>query len=163
MLGVECAAMSVIAFPARSVDLKSEDARAQRISPEFQLSVFVIFTSTVGTLKALEKAGELARPLGAGIVVVAAQVVPYPLPLDRPPVPFEFVFRRFGEMVRQIPEKTQILAYLCRDQLEALNQVLDPSFPVLIAIKRRWWPTREQRLARKLRRAGYDVISVETE
>jgi len=154
--------MSVKGFPARPVSIRA-DVEPLRISPEIQLSVFVIFTSTDQTLKVLQKAGELARPLGARIVVLAAQVVPYALPLDRPPVPFEFIIRRFGQMAGQFPENTQVIAYLCRDPLSALKQLLDPNCPVLIGVRKRWWPTREERLARSLSRAGYDVMAVETE
>ena len=153
--------MSTTANPRKSAD--STDDELLPISPECGLAVFVVFTSVNWTLKALEKAREIARPVGAKIVVVAVQVVPYPLPLDEPPVPMEFVIRRFEEKVGEFPEKTHISAYLCRDLMEAFKRILIPGCPVVIATQERWWPTRNQRLARKLRRAGYDVISVKTE
>jgi hypothetical protein len=155
--------MSTIADSDKAACIKGEDAELQRIGAAFHLSVFVLFTSTNQTLKALEKARELARPFGAGILVVAAQVVPYPLPLDRPLVPFEFVVRRFKEMAERFPENTRVFVYLCRDLLEALKQILTPNSLVVIGIRKRVWPTREERLARKLRRAGHDVVLVEAE
>ena len=111
----------------------------------------------------MEKAREIARPLGANVVVVAVQVVPYPLPLDRPPVPMEFVVRRFQERASEFSGRTLVSAYLCRDPLVALKQILNPNCPVVMGIRKKWWPTRDERLARKLRRAGYEIILVETE
>jgi hypothetical protein len=140
----------------RAIDLRV-------VSPGFRLPVFVIFTSINRTLKALEKANQLAKPLQTGIVILAIQMVPYSLPLDEPPVPFEFVVRRLEEMADQFPEKTKISAYLCRDPMEALKSVLKHNCPVVMGIRKRWWPTRDERLARKLRHAGYDVILVEME
>ena len=50
------------------------------------LNIAVIFTSVESTLAALKEAGNLANHLGARIMLVVPQVVPYPLPLDGPPV-----------------------------------------------------------------------------
>lgn len=49
-----------------------------------KLEVTVIFTTTPGTLAALRLAGQYARDLGGGISILVVQVVPYPLPLERP-------------------------------------------------------------------------------
>jgi len=141
----------------------SREDELSPISPESGLAVFVVFTSINWTIKALEKAREIARPVGAKIIVVAVQVVPYPLPLDEPPVPMEFVIRRFEEKIDEFPERTQISPYLCRDLMEAFKRILNPRCPIVIGMQERWWPTRNQRLARKLRRAGYNVITAKTE
>jgi hypothetical protein len=139
------------------------DDGSLRISPESHISVVIIFTSTELTMKALEKAKELAKSLGAKIAVVAAQIVPFPAPLDQPPVRFEFVIRQFEEATRNYEEIIHIFPYVCRDQFEAYKRILNRNSPVVIGIKRRWWPTREERLALKLQRAGYQIIPVKTE
>ena len=133
------------------------------VHPKTGSSVFFVFTSMDWTLKAVEKACEMAKPLGAKIVVAAVQVVPYPLPLDEPPVETEFVTRRFQEKASEFSEKIRVEIYLCRDPLEALKRILTPNCPVVMGIKKKWWPTRDERLARILRRAGYDITLVETE
>ena len=147
-------------YPIRAHAVETE---IQDIFPEPETAVYVIFTSIGWTLKALEKAREIARPLKASIEVVAVQVVPFPLPLDKPPVPMEFVIRRFEERAEEFPEKTEISAYLCRDQMVALKRVLNRNCPVIMGIRKKIWPTRDKRLAWKLRRSGYQVIIVETE
>ncbi len=131
--------------------------------PGFRSPVYIIFTSIDRTLKALEKASQLANPLRTRIEILAVQTVPYALPLDEPPVPFEFLVRRLEEMADQFPEHTRISTYLCRDSFEALKRILDGNCPVVMGIRKRWLPTFDERLARKLRRAGFNVILVETE
>ena len=66
-------------------------------------------------------------------------------------------------MAAQFPVQIKISAYLCRDPLEALKRILNRNCPVVMGVRKRWWPTRDERVARKLRRAGYNVILVETE
>jgi hypothetical protein len=133
------------------------------LSPKPEKSVTVIFTSINPNIAALEKAAELAKPLNASVIVVAVQVVPYALPLDRPPVPMEFVTRRLEEMATQVPGKVRVFAYLCRDPREALKRILTSDGPVVMGIRKRWWPNPDERLARTLRRAGYDMILVNQE
>jgi hypothetical protein len=136
---------------------------SMRSEPE--LAVFVLFTSIDRTLKALEKAREIAGPLGADIEVVAVQAVPFPLQLDTPLVPMKHIVRHLQEKIADLPygSKTRVSLYLCRDPIIALKRILNPVFPVVICMRERWWPTRDQRLARKLRRKGYDVVFVKTE
>jgi hypothetical protein len=43
--------------------------------------------------------------------------------------------------------------YVCRDRWHMLASVLRPHSLVVIGVPRRWWPTREERVARKLRRS----------
>ena len=135
----------------------------EAIGSALRLPVFVIFTSVNPTLKALGKAGQLAALLQTSIEVLVVQVVPYLLPLDEPPVRSEFIANRFEEMAGPFPEKTTISTYLCRDPMQAMEHVLQHDCWIVMGVKKWWWPTRDERLARKLRHAGYNVILVETE
>jgi hypothetical protein len=140
-----------------------EDATRPQGASTARPSVYVVFTSVDWTLKALEKARELASPVGAGVVVVAVRVVPFPLPLDQPPVPMEFVIRRFEEKANEFPDQIKVAAYLCRDPLEALKHILNRHSSVVIGTRNKWWPSRDKRLAGKLRRAGFNIILVQSE
>src|SRR4051812_46801530 len=60
-----------------------------------RLNIAVIFTSVESTLAALRQAGRLAASLGARITLLVPQVVPYPLPLESPPVLLDWNERRF--------------------------------------------------------------------
>lgn len=130
---------------------------------EPRLNIAVVFTSVPETLAALRRAGALASRLNARITLVVPQVVPYPCPLASPPVLLDFSERRFRVIAGASPVETTVQLYLCRDQWEALRLVLQPRSLVVVGGRKRWWPTREKRLAWKLRRAGHEVILTETE
>jgi hypothetical protein len=151
----------MITTKSNSIETIHKDELRQSDS-DAKLSITVVFTSTKRTLIALEKASELAKDIRANIIVVAAQAVPFPVPLDRPPVPFDYVITQFASSVRD-QDDVRIVPYLCRDQLEAYKQILHRNSPIVFGIKKRWWPTREERLARKLQRAGFHIVLVETE
>ena len=54
------------------------------------LQVYVVFTDLEATKAALEAASHLARDLSGWLVLLFAKVVPYPLPLEAPPVASAF-------------------------------------------------------------------------
>jgi hypothetical protein len=145
------------------VGIKAEMNKRNASIPNCSRSVFVLFTSANPTLKALESAHNLSKTLCRPIVVLATPVVPYPLPLEEPQVPFNFTIRHFAETAEQFSENISVVVYHCRDRMEALKRVLPPDSPILVGIKKRWWPTCDERLARDLQRAGYSVTLVETE
>ncbi len=131
---------------------------------ERRLNISVVFTTVESTLAALKEAGTLASSLGARITLLVPQVVPYPLPLETPPVLVEFNEKRFRVIANQSEVETGVQIYLCRDRVQTLTSVLKPgSIVVLGGRKRFWWPTRDQVLARDLRRAGHEVIFKEAE
>jgi len=122
------------------------------------LRVNVVFTSVEETLAAVRAAASLAANLRAIIVVVVPQVVPYPAALDMPPVSSAYLFRRLRAVAAESRIETHIRIYICRDRRAALAAALRPSSLVVLAGRRRWWPTREQRLASELTRLGHHVL-----
>ena len=130
---------------------------------ESRLNISVIYTGVESTLAALKHAGELASSLGARITLVATQLVPYPLPLRSPAVSPDFNEQRFRVIAGQSRVETNVMVYLCRDRVETLKDILRPRSLVVIGGSKGWWPTHEQRLASKLRRAGHEVVFSEME
>jgi hypothetical protein len=128
-----------------------------------RLNISVLFTSVEATLAALRTAGGLAERLGARLTLLVPQAVPYPLPLESPPVLLDWNEHRFTVIARQSPVETTVRIYLCRDRMEALDAVLPPRSIVVVGWRRGWWPTAEKRLARSLRRCGHEVILAQTE
>lgn len=122
------------------------------------LNVHVIFTNAESTRTALRAAGKLARDLGARVTVLVAQVVPYPLPLERPPVAIQFTEQALLRMVSEEEVETAIEVRLCRDSEETIREALAPESVVVMSRRRRWWPIREWMLAWRLRRDGHHVI-----
>lgn len=144
--------------------LKPSGARpAWRATSETEprLHVAVIFTSTDSTLLALRKAAELASRLGTRISLLVPQVVPYPLPLESPPVLLDWNERRFQVIAEESPVETTVQIFLCRNRLETLKAALRSRSLVVIGGRKRWWPNSERRLARSLRANGHEVIFTE--
>ena len=146
-------------------------AKPSRLSPEQQsvdhegqrLNISVIFTSETGTSAALKTAASLANRLGGRITLVVPEVVSYRLPLNQPPVSREWNEQRLRRLASQTTVETVVRFYLCRDRDETLSKVLKPHSLVVVGGKKRWWPTFESRLARRLRKFGHEVILTETE
>jgi hypothetical protein len=111
----------------------------------------------------LKEAGNLANSLGARITLVVPQMVPHPLLLESPPVLVDFNENRFRVMASKSPVETRVHIYLCRDRFDALTSVLKAGSIVVLGGRKRWWPTKDETLARQLRRAGYEVLFKETE
>jgi hypothetical protein len=126
-----------------------------------RLEITVIFTSLRPTLRAMRRAADLARRLGARIALVVPQVVPYPLPLASPPVLLKFNEHRFFAFAKESHVETTVRIYLCRDRAECVADMLRPHSIVFVGGQKRWWPTAESRLAKKLQRADHEVVFVE--
>ena len=129
------------------------------------LEVVVIYTGVKQTLAALRTAGGLARGLNARIRLIVPQVVPYPAPLEEPPVQKSFAERRFRTLAEEAAIETKIDIWLCRNREAVLSEHLKPrSVVVIAAARQRWWrPSRERRLARILRRQMHQVVLVDSD
>jgi hypothetical protein len=126
--------------------------------PDSRLNISVVFTSIGLTLAALREAGKLASCLGAGILLLVPQVVPYPLPLESPPILLDWNESRFRDIADGTGVETLVRIYLCRDRLQAVRAVLSAGSIVVVGCQKSWWPTSEKRLARQLRQSGHAVI-----
>jgi len=144
-----------------SIDLHAGSVERPR-DTESRLEIFVVFTTLELTAAALKRASALACNLGARIVILAARVVPYPLALTTPPVQPSFDERRLRRIAAECSVETTVILCMCRDLWQSLTLALTPNALVVLGVRKRWWPTRETGLARKLRRAGYKVVVVET-
>ena len=141
-----------------------EPAWLQAEENQQRLNICVVFTSAESTLAAMRKAGALAGRLGARITLLAMQVVPFPRPLESPPVLLDWNEHRFRAIAKESPVETVVRIYLCRDSIETLKGALGPKSVVVIGCTKSRWPfTADKRLARELRRAGHEVIIAETE
>jgi hypothetical protein len=146
------------AFSPREFVLKTPLISAAPSERDSGLDVHVIFTSFPRTRTALAAAASLAAGLQARVTILAAQVVPYPLPLEEPPVAIEFTERKLWQMAAEQQSGAAVAIYLCRDREATIRQVLRPESVVVIGGRKWWWPTEERHLTKILRRDGHRVI-----
>lgn len=124
-----------------------------------QSVVYVIATSLEGTRAALAAGIPLARGSRARLVVLVPQIVPYPVPLDRPVDSPDFVVERYRDLVRDQGLDAEIRVCLCRHADDVLWQALPAKATVVVGGSAgRWRSSHEERLARRLTHLGYQVV-----
>jgi len=129
--------------------------------PSHELSVCVPYTSSEMTSVALKAVVTLTRNLGSHVSLIAVQVVPFPLPLDRPAISRRFFEQKLKALASNsvTPVKAQVV--IARDRDAALDRAIAPGSLVVLATRKRWWPTPQVKLARLLASAGHSVALVE--
>jgi hypothetical protein len=132
----------------------------RKTSPDEPLNVFVPFTTERETVAALRRATSLSRDLKARIEMIVPEVVPYPLPLDRPPVVLWILEDRYRLILEHSGVDAGIQIYLCREPREAIGGALKPRSLVVVGARRRIWPTRESHLCTWLGSQGHCVVVV---
>ena len=121
------------------------------------LWIVVPYTTPELTRAALRHAG-VCTDLAVHVCLVDIQVVPFPCPLSQPPVSTKFAETRLQVLLKEsgLPGKAAVL--YSRDWFETFTKVLEPGSLVVLATNKRWWKTREEKLARKLMKAGHHVM-----
>jgi len=123
-----------------------------------KLDLVVPFTTFRQTRAALDEAGRLAPGLNADVRLVKIQVIPYPLQLNETPVYLGFLRRQLDHLRAGTAARSEL--HFAREFEPALRDTLSNESVVVLAGKRRPWPTRIERLATSLRQEGYPVILV---
>jgi len=144
-------------FVARQTGYEEIDQRRPSDITTGVLWVVIPYTTPELTRTALRHAG-VCSDLDVHVALVDIQVVPFPCPLDQPPINKEFSERRLEMRFKEsgLPGKAVVL--YTRDRLEGFRRLLEPGSLVILASKNRWWPTREEKLARTLTEAGHQVM-----
>jgi hypothetical protein len=131
-------------------------AAAPHIATEV-LWIVVPFTTPELTRAALRHSA-VCSDLDVQICLVDVQVVPFPRPFDDPPINRKFSEHRLHELFKETGFPGQTTVLYARDRLEGYRRILEPKSLVVLATKKRWWPTREWRLARALSKGGHQVL-----
>ena len=120
------------------------------------LDIVVPFTTRPLTRAALTAAGRLSAGLLPLIRMVRTQIVPFPLQLEAAPVSTTVLRRQLVPLAEEFGAHLQIC--FTRDNREGLLHTLAKDSVVVIAARRRWWKSREERLAIWLRQRGWTVV-----
>lgn len=125
--------------------------------------VIVVFTNTAEAVAALRTAAHLSANSGIRPQVLMLYDVPYTLPLEGRALPEGFYEEQLRAVKWDFPEGVSLRICLCRSPRQMLRHIHPSDALIVIGGKRHWWPTRESRLARRLRKDGYKVVLVDRE
>lgn len=126
------------------------------------LPVHVMATTVEGTREALAAAGVFASAVHSRVYVIAQGIAPAIAEVESP----TGLLRGFVQAIRDLPEAAsagaEVLPCFFRRPADLL--VLLPRGAVVFVGggSRRWWPTREQRLAHEFSRIGCRVVFIDT-
>ncbi|HLH29565.1 MAG TPA: hypothetical protein VKY31_00075 [Terriglobia bacterium] len=137
------------------------DSRAQSLNLA-DLQVVIPHRSPEQTRSALKYAASLAADLNVRLRLIDVHVVPYGIPLDAPTVSPKHLTRKIRQLAQEsdLPISAEVI--YARDWEQGFRRALAPGSLVLMAMKRSWWPTKDKRLAARLRQQGHQVIWVES-
>src|SRR5262245_60342487 len=146
-----------VEFHAGPVTYRELDRRPPSETRTGVLWAVIPYTTQELTRAALRHAG-VCSDLNVHVLLVDIQVVPFHCPVDHPPINKEFSEQRLRDLLDQsdLPGKTEI-SY-ARDWFEGFRRVLEPESLVILAAKKHWWRTREEKLAHRLVKAGHQVL-----
>ena len=124
---------------------------------EGSFEIVVPYTDLKITPKVVEKAAALAKGLNAVLKLVAVYVAPYPADLSCPTSVTEHLISRLTESAEKTTLPASVHLVVARDRDAGFAHALRPASAILLGSPRRLWRTREEKLARKLARAGHHV------
>jgi hypothetical protein len=125
-------------------------------------AVHVVFTSIEDTLAAVRVAGDFAKALGVPLTLTHFRTVPFALPLDEPGGVSPIETDAFLTRLRAEGLDMRVRVHLCRDDRRAMRLAFRPQSLIVVAGRRRWWPTESARWCRMLEAAGHFVLFVDT-
>ena len=150
----------------RTIDSEDRSPAEPTNHSDGLLDIVVLHSSEASTLRALKTAATLAGELSARVHLVAPRVVPYPLELNEPQVPVSFTAQQLRQLAAEAGVEVEVDIILGRDFMTMLSAVLKPQSLVVLGERRsRWWNfewlDRENRLAKRLRKLGHQVVSAD--
>jgi len=127
------------------------------------IHIYIVFTTWAATKAGLNMASQLARDLDANVILLVPIVVPYPLPIQSPPVASDFIEGELSGLTEDCGVAVSIHVLLCRDREETVPSWLPPGAVVVIGRARRWGPGSCRRLIQGAKKQDRRVIVVGTD
>jgi len=130
---------------------------AQQFEDAGALEIVVPYTSPEITAKAIERAAALSAGLNVILELVAVYVAPYPSELRCPAGMEQHLTACLTKLAERTSLPSRVHVVVSRDRGEGFRQVLRPGSAVLLGSRKRFWRTREEKLARDLTAQGHHV------
>lgn len=127
-------------------------------------ALHVIATSCTGTVSALKAAQQIADKRRARVVLLIPRVVSFTLSLDQPDEDPAAIAESYRTIVDQADVEASVRVCFCREPRDVFGRLLIDSADVVVGGQRgRWFPSREERLVRRLTADGHHVTFADVE
>ncbi|MGA2135850.1 MAG: hypothetical protein ABSH50_26465 [Bryobacteraceae bacterium] len=133
---------------------------APRPAGQPPLEVIVPYNNPALAARALCTAFDLARGFEAVVTLIAVYVLPYPAQLECQEGIRQRLEAELTRVVHAVPAAVRVKLVFARSREDAYLGLLPRRSMVVMAAPDRWWPTQEERLARKLAAAGHSVAVI---
>lgn len=125
------------------------------------LDLVVPFRTTEQTTAALKFAATMGKGLNWSVRLVDVQVVPVQFSMASPPIDRAFSENRLQTLAGALDVPVRANLVYARDWESGFDHLLKPDSLVVLAIRKRFWKTADQRLAERLTKHGHQVVLVE--
>jgi hypothetical protein len=119
----------------------------------------IIATTETGTRAALVKARQLSRRFNANRTVLLIPQIGFSKDFFDGPVKDAAAIEDYRHLAGETGLEVTVRLCVCGRYSEAFQWMLPRGALVVVGGRRRWWwPTREQRIADQLKRAGHVIV-----
>ena len=139
----------------------TQAAVIQELHADVLQVVVPVFRTPEETTAALEFAATLSEGLNWSVRLVDVQAVPFHCTLELPPINREFSESRLQALAAAVDVPVRADLVYARAWDEGFDRLLRPESLVVLATRKRFWKTAEERLAARLTRQGHHLILVE--
>ena len=123
-------------------------------------AICVVATSAAATRAAIVTASALAQPLDGRVHVITARVMPADRSLAEQALPVQAFAKDIRPLTADVHAQIDVLPCVCRRMTDIAQIIPHGSIVIVAGPSRRWWPSREQRLAHDLTALGFRVVFV---
>jgi len=125
-----------------------------------EIEIVVPYTEWALADAALKRAAALTAGLKAAVRLVAVHAIPFPQTFHCPEAVQAHLVGRLTDLAKRCPIPVEPQVVLARYRDEGFRYVLKPASIVMIGARKRFWRTREEKLARALARDGHAVALI---
>jgi hypothetical protein len=141
-------------------ELRIDPGTLAATEPVDELEVVVPYTQPAVTDAVLKRAASLTAGLNVRLKLIAVHAVPFPADFECPASVHAHLVEQLSDLASRCPFPVDAQVVLARSQEEGLRYMLKPESTVLVGVRKHFWRTSEERLAKALVVDGHKVALI---
>ena len=155
--------MKIARSPAPSLAVAPILPRRDRADISAPVEIVIPVTDIAVLAPVIDAAEQWSSGLHARLQLLFVRVLPFPLPLEPSETTRQHIVTQASRFTASCALTVTVQIVFARSLGEGYRYALRPNSTVLLGTRRRWWPTREERLARELVSGGHNVGLMQVE